>query len=136
MAAAIIPLVAPLALPLVEAGIQELLPLIIRGIDKIFPPKSGAVKLTVSSNIWTAVLSGLASSKAIAAIPGAADIVATVQGVVNDQKNKGLLNGPATVVVQPGAPATTPQHVLTAAAGVQLMLQGFLQVVSMQTALP
>ena len=123
------------AAPLLE---QVLLPLLVKGLDKIFPPGSGPAKLTTAANAWAVILHGLnAAFLPPAAGPPTPAVVtpattAAVQATVDDLEKKGELKGAATVI---GAPAAAnAQHILDAASGIEMMLTGFAKVLALQAA--
>jgi len=86
-------------LPIAVAALPQVLPLVVRLIDKIFPPKSGSAKLDAATEIAAAIQQGLQNSKALAGTPLSGDqLKAAVQSVVDAMNKSGELQGAATVI--------------------------------------
>ncbi len=91
MAAAVIPIAA--------AVLPSVIPLVVKLVDKIFPPKSGASKADAATEIVAAIQQGLANSKALAGAQlNGEQIKTAVQGVVDALNAQGVLKGAATAI--------------------------------------
>ena len=81
------------------AGLEPVIaPLIIKIIDKVFPPKSGSVKFPTAQAIFQAILDGLAKTGQPVAIPDQPTLAGWIQELVNELNKAGALKGPATVI--------------------------------------
>ena len=98
---------AGVIVPILGAVVPQVIPLVVRLLDKIFPSKTGQAKLDAGAEIVGAIQQGLQNSKALASTPLSGDqIKAAVQSAVDTLNAQGQLKGAATVVEQT-SPAVT-----------------------------
>lgn len=89
--------------------IPTVIPLVVRVLDRIFPPKTGPSKEDAATEIIAAIQQGLVNSKALAGTPLNGDqIRAAIVGVVGSLNAAGELKGAATAIeaVSPAIEAT------------------------------
>ena len=89
MAAAIVPIISTI--------LPTAIPLVVRLIDKLFPPKTGEAKLNVVTDIVTAIQNGLAAA-GVGAPTTPDQTKSVVQAVVNQLDSAGQLKGAATQI--------------------------------------
>ncbi len=104
--------------------IPTVIPLVVRLLDRVFPPKSGGAKADAATEIVAAIQQGLVNSKAAAGTPLTGDqIRAAIEGVVGSLNAAGELKGAATAIesVSPaiGALADLLLHLGAAMKGVR-----------------
>jgi len=109
MAGAVIGMVAPIAIPVINDLVAKL-------VEKLFPPKSGAQKLPAATEISAAIQGGLSAVGALLGTPQTgADLTNGVQSTVTALNAKGVLKGPATVIDGPLATEALASDILVAA---------------------
>lgn len=91
------------AFALATSVLPVAIPFVVRLLDKIFPPKSGASKADAGTEILAAIQQGLVNSKALAGAPLTGDqLRAALEGVVGNLNASGELKGAATVIEAAG----------------------------------
>ncbi len=98
----------PIILPILAELEPYVAPLVVKLVEKIFPPKSGAVKFPVAVTFIQTLIDGLAKLRGLtpAQVPAQDTTTAAwVQKLVDALNAAGQLKGAATVI---DAPATPP----------------------------
>ena len=102
---------------LIPLGLSVLADLVAKFVDKIFPPKSGATKLPVGTEILGALQNGLATATGTpAAGADTAALTAALQASVTKLNGQGVLKGAATVIDPNVLAGALPSDIMAALA--------------------
>jgi hypothetical protein len=100
---------------LLATALAPLLPGLIRGVEALFPPNTGATKLDVVAGMTKTVVGALATGGILTALPDDKAIRDAVEAKFAELKQAGELKGAATVVAVAGPYSGVSRELIDAA---------------------